>query len=497
MLLGEGALATWDDTRYIILAEALGAISQESSNSLDLKRILEAASSGTLGRPGVLLFWAPFVYLQSYLVSAQGTFFHPTSLLVPQVGSLIYSILALLLYSRFLFLVTNRNYLFAASSVVLYGALTNSTYYVRSINPFDASLCCAFAALLLAWRVRAYPSSFITGLMAGVMFITYPGYFWGVVMVAVTLVTSSSLSDKKKSIGLYFSGVAVVPLCVEILTTVAGVSSYSDVLTYLVPTVSRGDARESLIFPIRYLLQVEGILGILLLLFAVLSFTYILPKLLRKPGILAPCEWLFMCGVVGIILHGCSGVLFGTPVFYGRLLHGYLPFLCLAPVIMLRYFESEGAQKRLRGKELCIVLSIACAAVLHIGGDIRVRNQIVYPRDLYYSLLAKEPRWENAVRFSQSERCSPTTKRPSLHALEFPKVEQLNNELHLINFCDFYEISEKFDELPLSNQQRVFGQHFIHFPAYQFEGYSPVERERIAHRRYVVAVTGQGPSASE
>lgn len=114
---------------------------------------------------------------------------------------------------------------------------------------------------------------------------------------------------------------------------------------------------------------------------------------------------------------------------------------------------------------------------------------------LFYSLLSTEPRWENAMRITQSERCSPTTKKPSLHALEFPKVEQMNPEFRLINFCDFYEISEKFEELPPMSPQRVFGEHFIHFPAYQFEGYSPLERERIAHRKYYVAVFSEDAKA--
>lgn len=478
LLLGRGALCGWDEVRYLILAESLGATEGPNGPAeSSVERVISAATAGTLGRPGAFVFWAPAILVQRTVSERTGSdLFDPSTLVVPQAFSWFWSLVCLGLTAALAGRTAAGRYRGAILATLVYAALVNSNLYVRAINPFDPSLACFLFALWLALvsHVEARRAA-VCGVLVGLGFLTYPGNFWLGFIVAFALWERSVTGDRRAVICSTLGGASALPALVEVVSS-ATEHSYSAVLKHLVPTVSRGDSRETLLFPFRYLLEVETALAPVLL----LALAYALWLFLARSGRWSdPALRLVLLALLCMTAHGVCGTLFGAPVFYGRLLHCYMPLLVLSCVVL------EGAEDSASVRPF--LLGVVSAAIAFVGGmHVYELRGVEYPRDRYLELVAADPAWQNARRVHESEPCSPMTRIPSFNAVVFPRTEQTRPEHILVNFCDPYGFEEPFAPFETSAESSVralfTAPHFINFPAYQFEGLSPPERKRVRER---------------
>ena len=265
---------------------------------------------------------------------------------------------------------------------IVHGALDHPNAWIGQFVPFDTALLLLMPALMSAssprlCSTRPTGAAILAGALSALGFSCYPGYYAFVVINGAVLVATC---PRRLKAGAVFAGsFGVVILAYELLARLAGVS-YVHNLAALSTTVRQGLFSEGYVFFWRYLRDVEGPVGVLLL----VSFAVFAGKCLRRRPVQLPRPALMALGAAVALyaVHATMGVVFQKVVVYGRLLGMYLPFLTLGAVLAVFQLRRPYARRF----AACVFISCtAVSFVMHASA----RAKTAYPAEVLFDTLER------------------------------------------------------------------------------------------------------------
>lgn len=484
-ICGKGVMSIPDENVYYESVLAVDALFQK-----DIKGF-SAHLNSSRGRPGESIFRVPAVVLQGLLYHFKGISpANQDSLKIPVFFNILINLVLLfVLYLLAERLFQNSNY--ALLTVVLYKLLVNSNIYLRHILPYEKSLLCLLFILYIYFskkekRILIY---FGFGLLCGISFTIYPGYYFIPAFIGLTVLTQEFLLLKNIRSFLIngtviLSGFILTIAAFEVFSNMGG-ESYLLVSRTLSDTISQGSFDESLFFPVKYLLEVEKLPGILLLMTVIFMCLLLIKQILQEKTFSVFVNnrfyWLFIFSLLGMLIHGISGTFFHKMVFYGRLMHLYMPFLVITLVYLISRVKSEKSKA---------ILFTGTGIIFFIHFFLFTINyqQLGYPKNMLYSMKIDNRNFSNHRFYYESSDTLFTVMSPNPlnKNTDFPYLPDSN--YLLVNCCYYYpqENADRFKPFSPSPGMLCVAdkQHYQTFPAYTFEGYNRLERDNIKKRKY-------------
>lgn len=418
-------------------------------------------------RPGLVLINIPVVLIQVVLLVLTGLKTEtPTSLLIFKVVQVMVSLgiswLVFWLSRRWL-----KSFLAAFTVLVVYGLLMNTNLYLRHIVPYEIVL--AGYLLLLTWVVKNYQKisgeklATLSGFGVAGLHTVYPTYY-SLGLITGWLVTF--LPGKKWwRRGLIFTASFILILAlVELAARIYGKSYFAD-MVFTTTRVVVGSPEETFIFLWRYLAEVEGLIGKILIGLGGGFVVHLMIAHRKYSRELA----LIMSGVISAyLIHAVSGPLAGK-VYYGRMMHMFYPFLVIGSVAMV-----EQLTKKLL-KQM-VYLGLVIVAIYSFARWYVAFLPLEYPRDILFSYCGLE--CANQVMYL-TENYPPevsenyTPKQPQFLAW---------------NFTNLYPVSEKLYQhsLPKGAKLLIEAPHPLNFIAYQWEWNSIEERSLLTRHQFIM-----------
>ncbi|HEY5079087.1 MAG TPA: hypothetical protein VII43_04545, partial [Opitutaceae bacterium] len=238
---------------------------------------------------------------------------------------------------------------------VFFAACANSLfYYSRHLFPYDAALCFFLASLALGLRPASARLSFLTGILSGVGFLTYVGY-WMLGGAILLLHVARARSLRSAILRALAAGAGLVlPIVSAVLAARALGGDLVLSFRRFSTTVFQGDFGRGHVFVWEYLWSAEG--GTLLLWLGAIAYAAV--RALRPRFAPRPWIWIGMGAVLyaGLVV---SADVFRTFVVYGRTARMLVPFACLVTA-----WAMDDAWSRHSLRAPVVATSIALAALL-------------------------------------------------------------------------------------------------------------------------------------
>lgn len=473
MLVGKGLLAFPDETRVFASANLLRSVLDGNLQ----QAIVDLFS--TQGRPGeVVLNLIPvgiqyitgqIFNLSTFQSSNTWPFF--VFNFVTYLGILWFHYkIAFLLFKK------KRHALIA---VLLLVCLVNGYIYLRHALPYDKSLLIFY---FLIYRFLSYQEVYkiktliVYGALAFFGFLVYPGYILSYVLVGAFFfffrLKRNNLQQHIKKIAVFALGGGMLFLIFELLSRAAEIS-YLSISSTLSNTIIQGDFSESFSFIVSYLYEVEGILGLFILggvvLYVLRSFIY-----LRKTPVNFNDPIVILAGlVIGLwFVYAYAGYMLHKVTFYGRLIHQFMPILCLISVSIFSIWISS---KKWGTLSVVVLMGISVFSFLprfmeYLSYD--------YPKDVAWSFEENHP----DILFTEHCEAGESWSMLGNYNEQHPSA-MISQKYHIVNACFFYPIvapEAVTTYIPSQkNELLVEVPYFQNFIAYQFEGLSPEQRRRL------------------
>lgn len=493
-LIGKGTLALVDEQRYVTAMLGLRALGE--GHGLEFLRALNSLGA----RPGdglwrVLPGLGQAVLLLGFGLNPNA----PPSLQVPQAFNvLIMGLNVLLLYGIY------RQFFrpgWALLGAALYGSLVNTNLYLRHLLPYDHAL---FFFLLALWllltqnRKKPVYGPWVVGLLSGFSYAVYPGYFLGpAVLLGLGLLRAvgpralagappAPRWPRPGPVAAQAAGVGTVLLLLEGLSRAAG-TSYLASSRYMATTITQGSFAEGFSFIGTYCWQVEGGWGLALLGLGGAGLLLRVGRLradfaLRGPGGTRPqlLTGLLLLGFLGWL--GYAGAVFFAHklVFYGRILHFFVPFIVLGALVALREIGRVARGQR------WLLAGGGALALGHFGVFWAAYRAVDYPADVAY---------DHGIRDARQIAATPTTGCDSnliFYRVFGPRLRGQPTDgrprYRLVNFAYLYPVS-CYRPLKLAAGPVVAAvPYFMKYPPYQFEGHDPAQRARLQNHPYAFEI---------
>ncbi len=471
-----GALALPDEIRYAAALEAIGCLAQGRVHPFCA--LLHSASA----RPGDVTVRLLPAAAQHFLYRMTGVPpLCPTSLRIPIYFNVVISLLMIGLFYLISLELFPGNRLTALSGTFVFTFLTTNNIYIRHILPYDCSLAIYLYAILLLLRPGGSMRRYVlVGLLTGFGHLVYPGYYFlpavvGVVLLRKVVVFPFSPGKAVPLFAFAFSFLAIL-LLYEMIAWVGGVS-YVAASRDLSRTITQGSFEEGFSFPGKYLLRSEWLTGGLLLLLPLLYLLRQLTSVRRTANqvflMTATCFGLYLYyAIMCTVAH--------KTVFYGRIVHGFVPFLLLASMAFL--IELPSIIHRVGLGILALSTSVSFAFFVDSY------SRLAYPRDVLYEQRIDS--YEVPVQHKIAEAPGVEAKSPPAPSERAYYSPQKSKNCILVNFGHFFPIPEQFDSFrpPPSAEETYNGRHYQTFLLYSMEGKSIEERARIMERNYRIQI---------
>jgi hypothetical protein len=480
-LVGTGTMAFIDERRYI--TAMLGLRSLSEGHGLDFLQAINSMGA----RPADGL-WRAIPGLGQALLLAV---FHlnpnsPASLQVPQVFNVLIMGLNLgLLYRIYRQFFTAS---FALLGVALYASLTNTNLYVRHLLPYDHSL---FFFLVSLWLLLVSPAPsprryWWVGVLSGFSYALYPGYFMGTLLLLGLCMARAVAPGMPAGahwaysrfvpVAVQLAGLVAVLGAFELLARLSG-TSYLASSRYIATTVTQGSFAEGFSFIGTYFWQVEGWMGVgLLLLFAIGLVLctwqvrcFQIAASVQTPTILLVISFLAWLGYAFLVQFGHK------LVFYGRILHFFVPFVVLGAVVALR-----GLAHRWPSGQKAVLGIGAGLALWHFGAFVLSYRAVLYPCDVAYSHGILDSR--QIVRAKTTSCSTNLIAYRTFGPLIRDQCTAAYPQYEVVNFAYLYPLG-CYQPIVKDGRKLIASvPYFMKYPAYQFEGHGPTERALL--RKY-------------
>ncbi len=482
-LLDRGAMALVDEQMYYISGLAL-----EKLSGGDLRGALRDIG-GTNGRPGAALVRLPIAALQGIPYAFGVAPSNPRSLLIPTVANVIVSLATLYLFFEICLALCGDAGAALTASIV-YALLVNTNMYVRHLLPYDWALCVAACGLWLAIvRRGTLRTAAAVGALSATAVTIYPGYYLLAVIPGVAIVGLDGFGVLKRaaSRGAVFaaSGAAVI-VAIELICR-AGGTSYLESAQTLSRTLEGRAMEEGWTFLPGYLVQIERLSGIALLIGTVVYLWRAAARLGARS--FRPIDWLVLPALAGCVWQAADSSHWHGTLLYGRLIHPWMLFMSLALADTIAALDPRPLRIAACSAALiCAAVSWAPAA--------RAYYRLAYPADVLYALRIDTERIpSNGIRCEFEPATFYHSPGPLNRETRYPYTDAAPPDGLLLNFCQGAPTpAARAAATDLPDDSLVFeGPHFLSFPAYGFEGFSPQAREALVHGDYRVRVWARRP----
>jgi len=311
---------------------------------------------------------------------------------------------------------------------------TSFLYWSRHVQSYDLALMFALSALVVGIR-RGHTASglYLCGVIDGVAFLAYPGYWTGVAAVALLCVMRNSAHWRNALVNtaLVTAGVATLPVLAVTISSAAGGQMLTRFLTYS-GIIAQGSLQEGWSLPFEYLWHAEHLLLVLWLASALGAVTRF-----NARGVVGT-------GALGAVLIYVMLVVFsvGLPKFvvYGRLVRQIVPFLCLVTAAAINsLWQSPTPIVRFAA------VAIVGAALVQAAANFRQPLVQSFPADF----IARN-RPTNDVATSYQQLIWVNTRHL------YPRPEPVTLPPHHVTLAE--------------------ARHPLEFLPYQYEGYTPEDR---------------------
>lgn len=479
-LLGKGTMAFVDESRYV--NAMLGLRSLSEGHGQEFLRYINSMGA----RPGDGMWRAiPGLGQALLLLVFDLNPNAPPSLQVPQAFNvLIVSLNALLLYHIY------RRFFgvgLALLGLALYSSLVNTNLYLRHLLPYDHSLFFFFLALAVLLRPRAAARlrlQALTGVLGGLSYAVYPGYFMGPLLL-LALVLSVGLAAPRpnwlrglKPAVAQLAGLLAVLLAFEGLARL-GHTSYWASSRYMATTVTQGSFAEGFSFIGSYWWQVEGWLGSSLLVLSGIGvgLSWRVGLSADSPAPERGLMYLLTAGFLAWLGYALVVQVGHKLVFYGRTLHFFGPFVIMGALVALR---AVGRPAQVRTG---LYLGGGAIALGYFALFLVGYLPVDYPCDIAYRAGIYDYR---QIATSQVSVCD---KHLMAYRLFGPRLRRQLAQppkaatFQLLNFAYLYPISG-YQPVHLAPGEVVADvPYFMKYPAYQFEGHSARQRAILQNHK--------------
>ncbi|MCP4592877.1 MAG: hypothetical protein GY842_19245 [bacterium] len=396
---------------------------------------------------------------------------------------------------------------YALLVAMVFSLLSYSNVWIRHLMPYGESLAMFLGALWLLssgfrserqlrWRVVA------AGALSALGYTCYPGHYGfvllnaGVVLLAVPRRVWSGL--------LFGVAAAAVVAAFEVLAWYADTSFIAETLatTSIHATAHQGWPAEAYVFPLLYLRDVEGAIGIVLL---ALFAGFVVLRLWRTDAHLPPAARAgFVAVLACFVLHASLAVLLGKTRFYGRLVGMYLPFVTCGAVMFLAHIGSRrmrrlGVMGLATTSLICFVpFAMRYAQVVYPGDFLAqvmtdLGRGVTYPPESLLAHAGKMP--DRTAEGADPELVnavdpSPLGSKALVHWASHEEARTSGARFIGVNLKYLFYIWEKDHRFTPPDNYRVVAEapHPCQLQATVYELYRPWERRRLLSRPYTMRV---------
>ena len=485
--MGKGVYAFTDETRYLASQQLVSDVSQGH-----IKKGFEALLI-TDARPVDCLLHAMPALLQQLILHSQGLN-HPNSLIwVQYFHILLFGLLAFVFFQLTILLFPNNAY-YGVLTLACFVLLINNHVHARHILPYDTALLFLLYALILivrAHREKGIISTHIkcmAGVLAALACLTYPGYYWLPILMMVYLFMvsgSDRFMDGLREVIPFILGAVTIFVLFEGLYW-----SYGKSLVYglagLAIGINQGDYHESLEFLILYMKETNGIVG------WILSYTFLIIGAISLVGLLRARMKVFDPVMVFLGLafgawafHVVLGEVFEFMVFYGRLIHAFVPFMLWAVLAVCLRLKSMASPA-------LAVLAALC--LFSFWNFHQMYQSITYPRDVLYTFSHPHSlvtTGDAVIELTKNKpQTGPYCNIHSSYAYYQLTGRRIDPSLFFYNTSILYPIErqsivkcvQSFDKYLLRTP------YYLCFAPYGYEGYSAAARKRLQSGLYMTQV---------
>lgn len=475
VLLGKGYLSLPDEFRYIAAQDFIELFKKGELNAA-LSQLFEVQ-----GRPGLviaaILPAGIQILLSNYLMI-------PYNSATAAWVIYMYNIVIYLITLWCLFRISKKLGFDDCQSLltlILFTFTLNGFIYLRHTFPYDTSLLFGLLAfnVQLGNNSQSIRSLTFQGLSISACFLIYPGYFplvfaFGLFWLFQNRASFGNAGWIKH--GLVFSTAFSVPfITIELLAGMCGKSYFFDA-KQLSQTIIEGSFEEGFSFIFKYLWQVEQGVGLLYMLGLLIVLYSIFNKLINNSKIgLKPTEWLFVAIATGFVFYASLVFFLHKMVFYGRIIHQFIPFMALFTMYgLFEVIKSEKLKKQITVVLPIFILILSLPAYSQYSG-------MEYPRDFF-----NRSNRNGALKARNIEYyCQWLSSLPRVE--KFADTQNIMfNKIILVNSChpsgDSVQNGKQWNHFIPSPGQKLMARapHYMSYIGYQFEGASIKQRKELS-----------------
>lgn len=375
----------------------------------------------------------------------------------------IYNLLIVSLSVILIFLIVKKLYTkktaFFASAFFFFSMCSSS--YIRHMLPYDGALLVFLLAIYIFINTK---SLFLLGTLIGLSFSSYPGNYYYIIPIPLSIFFITKTADLKTKIFKvlqFFAGFLSIMFIFETLSRlVNGPGSYFTSILDLSKTVNQGDYMPAGLFIFKYIFANDGVFGVVVLFIGIITlFNFCKTRTktcLEKTLIFYAISIYLILEIMSFVSH--------KTVLYGRTVRMfYLFFMVLASVGLVNLLS--------KNKKWVLFFLAAVILLTVINWFPRYLNYInaIYPNDFYKKVMTFN---KNNVEINNiSPHIASIDDRDNVFALVFrDRYYLVNNEVLFFYYgmkkinCDKDIIIEADYVLPT-------------YQPYLFEGWTEAMRE--------------------
>jgi hypothetical protein len=370
----------------------------------------------------------------------------------------------------------------ALLGMMILGVTVNLNLYTRHLLPYDLGLLFNMLALLALlhrpWEMDRRVRS--AAILSALGFTTYHGHFMFTAILCGLVVLPADPRNRwnwqrLRSFALWF---VALPVAYELLFRLGGQSFFKEAFK-IGGTISQGSFDEGFRYAWLYASLVEGPLGMALVALFPVS---VLAALRKDPD--AKVTRILVLASIAYLSYALVVQCLNLFVFYGRILHMYLPFLVLG----VSFLIDRLPQLRSRLVLLALVLFVTIQYV----SNVLDMNSIAYPRKVLdtYGLSADRVgiSFHHELSFTEDHVSNPRFRKHGQRPGELT-----GDSLVVVNTAFFHHHPDRFIDthrpFAADGGDTLFsGLHFMSHPAYTLEYCSRMGREFYLSQQFHITV---------
>ena len=477
LLLGKGALAFPDEQSYFESIHVWYNFTEGNFSDFCRHIIGSQLSSGhnIVRLPSVIIQNFLFVYFNFPFLSSN-------ALLVPQVQNIVISFIQLYLFYKICKKIFISEKL-QISLCIIFSLLINTNLYIRHILSYDSSLTVfllCFLYLLQLYEKDTLNKSFFIGVLSAIGFVLYYGNYLFPAILFFAILILSILKNNIKLVISYAIGTVSIFTIFEIIAWLGGISFLKGNLMAVEGVYENGTPKESYIFIFKYLYELEGIFGVLLLTSFMISSVFGIKKILKKDFELIYLIYTLI--LLAYVVHATISFVWEDKVFFGRNLKLFYPFIVLSFGTLLNKITLF---KKHINSILITTISITC---LNFFLFLKDYINLGYPRDI---LAAQK------IHINLIPEIKITSETPpyfifgtsKMFNKEFCFVKN-DNITRLVNFSYLHGNLNTYIEYTPTLNEELFLEvpHFQSYTPYMFEEKKINERLIMKKRDYKIKI---------